>query len=108
MRLNDQCVWIDAQALNDRLAEGETATEGSPGVVATLEAALALYRGPFLADSREVWAVVARERLRMRLAAALLRAMRRPGVGVSQSREWTLRATAADPRVAELIGPPMP
>lgn len=108
VRLNDQCVWIDAQALNDRLAEGESAVEGSPGALAALEAALVLYRGPFLADSNEAWAAVARQRLRTRLAAALLRALRPIGAGGSQGREWTLRATAADPLVAELIGTPVP
>ena len=104
VRLNEQCVWIDAQALNDRLADGEAAVERSAAANAALESALSLYRGPFLVDSREGWAGVARERLRARLAAALLRALRQPGAGAAQVREWTLRATSADPRVTELIG----
>ena len=99
MRLNPQCVWVDVQALNDRLAEGEVAAEGSLAAGAALDAALALYRGPCLADSREAWATTARDRLRARLAAALLRATRWPGVSPSQRREWTLRATSADPQV---------
>lgn len=105
VRLDEQCVWIDVQAFDHRLGEGEGAAEGSAAAVLALEATLALYRGPFLGDSREAWAVVARDRLRTRLAAAILRAARQPGVGESQRREWVLRATAADPRLAELIGP---
>ena len=105
VRLDHRSVWIDAQAVSDRLAEGEAAGAGSAEAGIALEAALALYRGPFIADTSEGWAVVARERLQTRLAAALLHAMRRPGVDGSQSREWMLRAISADPRVAELIGP---
>ena len=104
VRLSEQCVWLDVQALDDWLARGEAAAEGSAAAGAALEAALALYRGPCLADSREHWAVVARERLRARLAAALLRATRWPGIAPSLVREWTLRATAADPQLGLLIG----
>ena len=103
VRLNGQFVWVDAQALNDRLTEGESAAQGSAPAGAALEAALALYRGPFLPDSKEDWAVVARERLRTRLAAVLLRTLRSADITGSQSREWTLRVTSADPRVAQLI-----
>ena len=101
VRLNEQCVWVDVQALNDRLSE----CEGAAGPVATaaLEAALALYRGPCLGDAAETWAAEARERLRARLAAALLRAGRWPGVVASQSREWRLRATSADAAIGRLV-----
>jgi len=104
VRLNPQCVWIDARALLERLSEGEAATEGSPAVAAALEAALTLYRGPCLADSRESWAVAARERIRSRVAALLLRASRSSAAPASERDEWVLRATAADPDIARLIG----
>ena len=103
VRLNGQFVWVDTQALNDRLTQGESAVQGSAAAGAALEAALALYRGPFLSDSKEDWAVAARERLRTRLAAVLLRTLRSAEITASQSREWTLRVTSADPRVAQLI-----
>ena len=103
VRLNPQCVWVDVQALVQRLAEGEAAAEGSPAARSALEGALALYRGPCLADCREAWATGARERLRSRLAAALLRALRGPGVSASQRTEWSLRAAAADQQLGELL-----
>jgi two-component SAPR family response regulator len=103
VRLAEQCVWTDVRALNDRLAEGESAPEGSSAACVALEATLALYRGPFLADSREAWVAVVRDRLRSRFAAALLRATRHPGVDGLRRREWILRANAADPCVTELI-----
>lgn len=108
VRLDRRSVWIDAQAMGDRLAESEAAGAGGAEAGAALEAALALYRGPFIADTSEGWAVVARERLQTRLAAALLHAMRRPGAEAAQGREWILRATSADTRVAELMALPQP
>lgn len=106
VRLNAQCVWVDVQAFADRLAECEAASEGGPAACVALESALALYRGPCLEDSREAWAVAARDRLRARLAAALLHATRWRGIPASQSREWSLRAAAADPHVSGLVGEP--
>ena len=104
VRLNPQWVWIDAAALAGHLSDGERAGEGSAAVATALEAALALYRGPCLADSRESWALVARERVRARLAALLLRASRSSASPASERDEWALRATAADPDIAPLIG----
>lgn len=106
VRLSPQRVWVDVQALSDRLSEGEAVAEGSPAARSALEAALALYQGPCLADSREAWSAAPRDRLRARLAAALLRATRWPGASLAQSREWTLRARAADPPLGGLVGPP--
>ena len=108
VRLNAHCVWVDVQACNDRLAECETpietAIEGSRTVRAALDAALALYRAPLLQDSQESWAATARERVRARLGAALLRAMRWPETSALLGREWTLRAGSADPEVGRMIG----
>ena len=103
VRLNAQCVWVDAQALSECLSDGEAAPRGSAAAADALEAALALYRGPCLPDSSEPWASAARDRLRARLAAALLRALRWPGLAPSQGREWTLRASAADPHIDRLL-----
>jgi len=102
--LNPQCVWIDTSELVERLREGETEAEDSPAVSAALEAALSLYGGPCLADSREVWAVAARESARSRLAALMLRASRSGLAMASKRTEWALRAIAADPDIARLIG----
>jgi hypothetical protein len=57
-------------------------------------------------DNGEAWAVAARERLRARLAAALLRAARWPGISASQAHEWSLRAVSADPQIEPLINSP--
>jgi hypothetical protein len=103
--LNREIVWVDVQALSERLVETEAALEGSAGAGAALAAALGLYRGPCLADSTQAWASAARDRLRERLAAALLHATRGPGVAATQARAWTLRATAADPPLGLLIDP---
>lgn len=101
--LSEQCVWSDVKALSDCLAEGEIA--GSAALAMCVEAALALYRGPCLADSRQQWAVAAGERVRSRFAALLLRAIRLSAGSDSQRREWILRATSADPLLAPLLRP---
>jgi hypothetical protein len=101
--LNSEFVWVDVQTLNERLAEGEAAIEGSTAANAALEAALILYRGPCLADSTQAWARAAGDRVRERLAAALMRAMRSASVSTSQGREWTLRAMSADPQLGVLL-----
>jgi hypothetical protein len=103
IRLEPRCVWIDAQALTDRLSESEAAADRCAGPAASLEAALTLYRGPFLADSKEAWAVLARDRLRSRLAASLLRATRLPGIDKSLAQEWILRALSADRCLDKLL-----
>lgn len=104
VRLNGECVWVDAQALNDWLSQCEAAPEGSPAASKALDAALALYRGPCLADGVQAWASAAGERVRARLAAALLRVMRGSGASQVRGREWTLRAISADPQIGGLVG----
>lgn len=99
-------VWVDVAVLNEALSQAEASARDSAAAGQALEAALALYRGPCMADSMQGWAVAAAERLRVRLAATLLRAMR--GAAPSQAREWALRATAADPRLGLLVGPSPP
>ena len=104
VRLNDELVWSDVQALTDHLARGEAAAPGSGAAHVELAAALLLYRGPCLADTRQTWASAAGLALRGRLAAALMREMRvEPIAAGTQGREWMLRASAADPLLAELV-----
>jgi len=103
VRLTPQCVWIDLQALNDRLADCAAVAEGSSALTEALDAALALYRGPCLADQAQPRAATARERLRSRLAVALLSAMRGTGLPTSRGRELRLRAAAADPPLGALL-----
>lgn len=101
--LNPHYVWIDAQALIDHLSDCDAVDADSSVLTTALDAALALYRGPCLADSQEPWACAARERLRSRLAASLLRVQRQAGISPSRCREWTLRAAAADPLLGSLV-----
>ena len=101
--LNRQCVWVDVQALSDRLSESESAGEGSDAASGALELALGLYRGACLADGAQAWAAAAGERWRARLAAAILRAQCGGGRPVSRGRELVLRAVSADPKIADLL-----
>lgn len=100
IRLNPDCVWVDVQALNDRLAEHERAPPGSVAAALALDAALKLYRGACLAHNGQAWALTATERWRARLAAALLREARQggnAGGSLGLARECVLRALSADP-----------
>jgi DNA-binding winged helix-turn-helix (wHTH) protein len=100
VRLNADCVWVDVQALNDRLTDHEHAAAGSAAAAAALQAALNLYRGACLALNEQAWALAAAERWRARLAAALLREARGAGTDPAQAREWMLRALSADPGIS--------
>jgi hypothetical protein len=102
VRLNGECVWVDVQALNDALAECSATAATGRDPVPAIEAALALYRGPCLADSAQDWAAAAADAMRARVAAALLRAAER---AASKAREWMLRVRAADPEIARLFDP---
>jgi hypothetical protein len=108
IRLSEQSVWSDVQTLHDCLAEGEAGALDSAAIATCVESALALYRGPCHAGLRQPWAVAASERIRSRLAALLLRAIRSPASSSSQRREWALRAAAADPLLASLLVPTSP
>ena len=103
VRLDGRFVWVDVQALNDRLAACEAAAAGSEAAGEALDGALILYRGPCLADSTAPWAAAARDRLRARVAAALLRVARGPGTAPERSRERALRAIAADSAIKALL-----
>ncbi|WP_457355058.1 AfsR/SARP family transcriptional regulator [Roseateles sp. P5_D6] len=106
VRLNADCVWVDVQALNDRLTEHEHSPAGSSAAAGALDAALKLYRGPCLTLSEQTWALAAAERWRARLAAALLREARDASVDATQAREWTLRAVSADPGISSHVAAP--
>ena len=106
IRLNADCVWVDVQALNDRLAACERAAPCSLAAVRALDAALGLYRGACLAHNGQAWALAAAERWRTRLAAALLHAARGEGGSPAQAREWMLRALSADPGINTHLNAP--
>ena len=106
IRLNAECVWVDVQALNDRLAEHELAPAGGAAAALALEAALVLSSGACLAASGQPWALAAAGRWRARLAAALLREAREPSVSAGRARKWTLRALSADPDIASHLDSP--
>jgi len=105
VRLNRQCVWLDAQALGQCLLQADNAPDAAARTSA-LDAALAVYLGPCLADSGEAWALAAREHWRGRLGATLLRAQRDAAMPPAHLREYRLRACAADPALAALLGVP--
>jgi len=73
LRLDPDICWVDAHAFEDLLAQAEG---GGPDLLARLtKKALMLYRGPFLEETGEPWAICSRERLR----GMYLRAIRRSG-----------------------------
>jgi ATP/maltotriose-dependent transcriptional regulator MalT/DNA-binding SARP family transcriptional activator len=73
LRLDPGICWVDAHAFEELLAR---AREGGPDEDQRLtEKALMLYRGPFLEETSEPWAISSRERLRSRY----LKAVRRVG-----------------------------
>jgi two-component SAPR family response regulator len=63
MNLNPDYVWVDCWSFERLLGRDEAALTGK---------ALALYQGPFLAQSDSHWAIAARERLRAKLIQHLL------------------------------------
>lgn len=102
LRLNPQRVWLDSAALARQLDRLQRpARAGAPEVDAerAWDAALALSRGPLLADEGDApWIEPARDRLRARLAAALHDHAKREG-----HRARCLRAIAADPALERLL-----
>lgn len=102
-RLNAHCVWLDLAALHQRLEQAEAATDDSAALRAALDAALALYCGPCLADRREPWADAARARVRASLAAALLLALNRDGGDRHHARVVALKCAAVDPALWPML-----
>jgi DNA-binding SARP family transcriptional activator len=73
LSLNPEVVWLDTWAFETALDAGD------------VEAALALYRGHFLAlDAPVSWALPARDRLEAKLVRAVLAA----GDGLERARDW--------------------
>jgi hypothetical protein len=98
--LNRERVWVDVQALNERLREFESAEASNPAAVRALEAAVTLYRGACLEQSPHRWAQAAATRWRSRLVAALSRLQGAPGAAGISGRELAARAASSDPEVA--------
>jgi tetratricopeptide (TPR) repeat protein len=102
LRLNPQRVWLDSAALArqlDRLQRPARANSPEIDRERAWDAALALWRGPLLADEGDApWIEPARERLRMRAAAVLHDHARHEG-----HRARCLRAIAADPALERLL-----
>lgn len=102
LRLDPQRVWLDRVALERRLARIDATVAMGPGasepsIAGQWDAALALWRGPLLADEGADsvvpdWLLQARMRLRQRMAASLLASAEVPG-----HAGRCLRAVAADP-----------
>lgn len=104
LRLDPQRVWLDREALLRRLAHIDAVVASSgpahPSLPAQWQAALALWRGPLLADEGDddaapEWLRSARTRLRQRMASSLLGALAVPGHAAR-----CLHARAADPGLA--------
>jgi DNA-binding SARP family transcriptional activator len=100
LRLNPDRVWLDSAALArvlGLLEHGLAQGHGDDALQPLWDEAMALWRGPLLAgEAADRWLDDARGRLRRRMAAALHAAAERPG-----HRARCLRATAADPALAE-------
>lgn len=109
LRIDAGRCWVDVQAFEARLAAARAALARDDGAGArrAAEAAVGLYRGPFMAGRSEPWILGAREALRRTLARTLLELGRRPDGGAA---ELHARALAADPGLAEQApaGPPAP
>ncbi len=93
--------WVDALAFRSLLARAAACLQrrDAPGALAAAEAAIALYRGPFLADREEPWALAARARHRAHLRRCLsdLEAL---GGDPKAARRLRARTEAADPEAA--------
>jgi DNA-binding SARP family transcriptional activator len=95
--LDPDHVWIDHRALRIALDAMDVATP-TDRTSADLDAMLALYTGPLLADDPSTWARAARDQLRMRVDAIVARyAGALPPV---RCRALLSRALAADPGLA--------
>jgi len=71
LSLNDRRCWVDAWAFERAMSEAEARTVCN-GNALRVEAALALYHGPFLAEENADWVLSPRERLRRRYLQGLL------------------------------------
>lgn len=71
--LNEHRCWVDAWLVERSLdrADGARRRQDDARLETSLTRALAVYRGPFLADAGEAWALAPRERLRRRLVQHL-------------------------------------
>lgn len=102
LRLNPQRVWIDSAALIRQLERLQRPARAGAHPIdrdRAWEAALGLWRGPLLADEPVApWLEAARERLRVRVAAALHDDSHQRG-----HRARRLRAIAADPLLERLL-----
>lgn len=100
VRLNPRRVWLDRVALEAELDRVLACRGADPARRrAHWNEALALWRGPLLADAAPApWIDAARQRLRSRLAAALL-----TDAPLEGHRARCLRALAADPGIEPLL-----
>jgi two-component SAPR family response regulator len=74
LTLDARLCWVDSWAFERRLSSAEARLPSGDleGAHQALEAAMALYRGPFLqADTTSPWSIELRERLRSRLLRAV-------------------------------------
>jgi LuxR family maltose regulon positive regulatory protein len=71
--LDKRYVWVDAWALEYNLDAASKAQRVPSFTPDTLQRAISLYTGPFLADENGAWAVSPRERLRGRVISQLER-----------------------------------
>jgi hypothetical protein len=101
LRLNPARVWCDWPALLQRLDRIEAAPQDNVG--RSWEQVFSLWRGPLLGEEADdaAWLLPWRERLRSRLAAALLAGAHLPGHAAR-----CLRAFSIDPAIeARMLGP---
>ncbi len=87
LTLDERFCWVDARAFEATLeqAEGLWKKEQAASAVQTLEKAMQMYRGPFLAQEKELpWSLSMRERLRGRF----LRNVEKLGNYWQQSDQW--------------------
>jgi hypothetical protein len=101
--LNRELVWVDVQALHERLQEFEAAEDANASAFRALDAAVALYRGACLAQSPHCWAPAAATRWRMRLASALMRLRDAPGEAGMRGKGLVLRVTSSDREMANYL-----
>ena len=100
VRLDCRHCWVDALAFESSLDRaGEAArAEGAVGEQRALEQAVALYRGAFLGEEDEPWAVAHRERLRGKFVRTVERLGERDERQgrYEQAAKWYLRALDVD------------
>lgn len=94
----DMSVWVDITSFQ-RLADSSNPTDALQGDLEQMQAAVDLYRGDFLEDCYDDWALYERERLRVRYLALLERLLGRyKESGLHDAAlQIALRLVAADP-----------